>query len=145
MVQISEAHGSKKVPIIAGGTKYWIEHLVFPGRLAVDPERVSLRPSSPTANCKPPSDGLSSTLSQVAADLRELFDALPESPPSAADDPAAALALYNLLQALDPLVAARWHWKDTRKILRNLVIMKESGRKVSEIFQEQSAVTLKPK
>jgi tRNA dimethylallyltransferase len=90
-------------------------------------------------------DGLSSALSQVTPDLRELFDALPETPPSAVDDPGAALALYNLLQALDPLVTARWHWRDTRKVLRNLMIMKESGRKVSEILQEQSAVTLRPR
>lgn len=116
---------------------------MFPGRLSGDPEQAS-SPSPSTADSKPPSDGLSSALSQITTDLRELFDALPESPPSAADDPAAALTLYKLLQALDPPVAARWHWKDTRKVLRNLVIMKESGRKVSEIFQEQSAVTLKP-
>ncbi len=90
-------------------------------------------------------DGLSTVLAQVKTDLRELFNALPEAPPSAVDDPGAALALYNLLQALDPPVAARWHWKDTRKVLRNLVIMKESGRKVSEILQEQSAVTLRPR
>ena len=97
----------------------------------------------PPAGSKPTSDGLSSVLSRVTADLRELFDALPEAPPSAVDNPGAALALYNLLQALDPLVAARWHWRDTRKVLRNLEIMKESGRKVSEILQEQSAVSLK--
>ena len=53
--------------------------------------------------------------------------------------------MYGLLQALDPVVAARWHWRDTRKVLRNLEIMKESGRKVSEIFQEQSTVTLSPR
>lgn len=90
-------------------------------------------------------DELSSVLSEVTTDLRELFDALPEAPPSAADNPGAALALHNLLQALDPPVAARWHWRDTRKVLRNLEIMKESGRKVSEILQEQSAVTLSPR
>ena len=84
-------------------------------------------------------------LSQITADLRQLYDALPETSPSAADDPAGALALFNLLQALDPVVAARWHWRDTRKILRNLNIMKDSGRKVSEILQEQSAVALSPR
>ena len=84
-------------------------------------------------------------LSQVTADLRELFDSLPEAPPSAVDNPGAALTMYNLLQALDPPVAARWHWRDTRKVLRNLEIMKESGRKVSEILQEQSAVALRPR
>ena len=122
-----------------------MQHLVFPGRLAVEPKQVSRPSSSPSADGKPPLDGLSSALSQVTTELRELFDALPESPPSAVDEPGTALALYNLLQALDPLVAARWHWKDTRKVLRNLMIIKESGRKVSEILQEQSAVSLKPR
>jgi len=84
-------------------------------------------------------------LSQLTVDLRQLYDALPEVPPSAADDPAGALALHNLLQALDPVVAARWHWRDTRKVLRNLEIMKDSGRKVSEILKEQSAVALSPR
>ena len=84
-------------------------------------------------------------LSHLTVDLRQLYDALPEVPPSAADDPAGALALHNLLQALDPVVAARWHWRDTRKVLRNLEIMKNGGRKVSEILQEQSAVALSPR
>jgi tRNA dimethylallyltransferase len=111
----------------------------------VEPEQVSCPDSSPSAGSKRPLDGLSSALSQATTDLRELFDALPEAPPSAADNPSAALALYNLLQALDPPVAARWHWRDTRKVLRNLDIMKESGKKVSEILQEQSAVALSPR
>ena len=84
-------------------------------------------------------------LSQITVDQRQLYDALPEASPSAADDPAGALALFNLLQALDPAVAARWHWRDTRKVLRNLNIMKDSGRKVSEVLQEQSAVALSPR
>lgn len=142
---IEEAHDSKKVPIVVGGTAYWIQHLIFPGRLAAEPAQASCQDSGSSAGAAPPSDGLSSVLSQITADLRQLYDALPETSPSAADDPAGALALFNLLQALDPVVAARWHWRDTRKVLRNLNIMKDSGRKVSEILQEQSAVALSPR
>jgi len=142
---ISDVHDSKKVPIIVGGTAYWIQHLIFPGRLAVEPEQVSCPDASASTGSVHTSDELSSVLSQVSTDLRGLFDALPESPPSAAEDPAAALALYNLLQALDPSVAARWHWRDTRKVLRNLEIMKQGGRKVSEILQEQSSAALRPR
>ena len=134
-----------KVPIVVGGTAYWIQHLIFPGRLAVEPDQVSGPDSSLPLGSVPLSDGLSSTLSQLTPDLRELFDALPEIPPSAVDDPGAALALYNLLQALDPAVAARWHWRDTRKVLRSLEIMRESGRRVSEILREQSTVTPTPR
>lgn len=141
--QIEDAHESKKVPIVVGGTAYWIQHLIFPGRLAGEPAQASCQDSGSSAGAAPPSDGLSSVLSQLTVDLRQLYDALPEV--SAADDPARALALHNLLRALDPVVAARWHWRDTRKVLRNLEIIKNSGRKVSEILQEQSAVALSPR
>jgi tRNA dimethylallyltransferase len=77
--------------------------------------------------------------------MRELFDALPGIPPSATEEPGAALSLYNLLHALDPDVASRWHWRDTRKVLRNLQIMRDSGRRVSDIFREQSSVTPAPR
>jgi tRNA dimethylallyltransferase len=77
--------------------------------------------------------------------MHELFNALPEIPPSAADEPSAALSLHNLLHALDPEVASRWHWRDTRKVLRNLQIIRDSGRRVSEIFKEQSSVTPSPR
>ena len=77
--------------------------------------------------------------------MRELFGALPEIPPSAAEEPDAALSLHNLLHALDPDVASRWHWRDTRKVLRNLQIIRDSGRRVSDIFKEQSSVTPSPR
>jgi tRNA dimethylallyltransferase len=134
-----------KVPIVVGGTAYWMQHLIFPGLLAAEPDQVSGSDSSPAPGSAPLSDELSSALSQITTDLRELFGALPEAPPSAVEDPGAALALYNLLDALDPAVAARWHWRDTRKVLRNLEIMRESGKRVSDILREQSTVTPTPR
>ncbi|KAF8271953.1 tRNA isopentenyltransferase [Lactarius quietus] len=135
---IDDAHRLKKVPIVVGGTAYWIQHLAFPGRLVVEPEQVTDPSSPPPPNRSPPSVGLSSALSQITSDMRDLFDVLPEIPPSAAEEPDAALSLHNLLRALDPDVASRWHWRDTRKVLRNLQIIRDSGRTVSDIFKEQS-------
>ncbi|KAH9980126.1 tRNA isopentenyltransferase [Lactifluus volemus] len=145
---ISDAHSVRKIPIVVGGTAYWMQHLIFPGRLAVEPGQLSgsdASPAPPDSSVLPLSNELSSTLSQITTDLRELFDALPEVPPSAVDDPGAALALYNLLHALDPTVAARWHWRDTRKVLRNLEIIRETGRTVSDIHREQSTATPTPR
>ena len=122
-----------------------MQHLAFPGRLAVEPEKVTRPSSPPSPNRPPPSDGLSSALSQIKPDMAKLFNSLPEISPSAAKEPAAALSLHNLLHALDPDVASRWHWKDTRKVLRNLQIIRDSGRKVSDIFKEQSNVTPSPR
>ncbi|KAI0304286.1 IPP transferase-domain-containing protein [Multifurca ochricompacta] len=126
------------LPIIVGGTAYWIQHLIFPGRLVVEPGKVSGPDSFPPPGSLPIPNGLSSVLSQITPDLREFA-------PSAADDPSAALALYNLLNALDPAVAVRWHWRDTRKVLRNLEIMRESGRRVSDILKEQSTSITTPR
>ncbi|KAI9464916.1 tRNA isopentenyltransferase [Lactarius psammicola] len=142
---INDAHQLKKVPIVVGGTAYWIQHLAFPGRLAVEPEQLIDPSSPPPPNRPPPSDGLSPALSQITPDMRELFDALPEIPPSAAEEPGATLSLYNLLHALDPSVASRWHWRDTRKVLRNLQIIRDSGRRVSDILKEQSGITPAPR
>ncbi|KAH9988249.1 IPP transferase-domain-containing protein [Russula compacta] len=142
---ISDAHSSGKVPIIVGGTTYWIQQLVLPGRLPFESEQAACPGLSPSAGRETYSDGLSSALSRVRADSRELFDALPQVPPSVADDPSTALALHNLLKALDPLSAARWDWRDAKKVLRELTIMKERGRKASEIQRERSTVSLRPR
>ncbi|KAG5637862.1 hypothetical protein H0H81_002901 [Sphagnurus paluster] len=74
-------------------------------------------------------------------------DAIKASPPSAATDPDAAFNLHALLSILDPLVANRWHWKDTRKVLRSLVVIKECGRRPSDIIFDQTkdALASKPR
>ena len=48
----------------------------------------------------------------------------------------------KLLDKLDPEMAARWHWKDSRKVLRNLEIMVETGQKASEVIKKQDAKPL---
>jgi tRNA A37 N6-isopentenylltransferase MiaA len=50
--------------------------------------------------------------------------------------------MYKLLQTLDPTVAARWHWRDTRKVSRSLKIIAETGRLPSDIIAEQSETDL---
>lgn len=78
------------------------------------------------------------SLASLPPDLLNLFNSLPEQPPIASTDPEAAFALHNLLSALDPSVASRWHWRDTRKVHRSLCILKETGRTVTEIINRQS-------
>ena len=129
--KIDEIHNQNKIPIVVGGTSYWIQHLIFPDRLVGKGSRPS--PSSHS------SEGL---LSKLSREERDLFDKLPDPPPSASSDPNGALAMHRLLQALDPAVASRWHWRDTRKVLRSLRIITETGRLPSEIFTEQSEADL---
>lgn len=81
-------------------------------------------------------------LSKLSPEEKELFDGLSDPPPSASNDPDGALAMHRLLQALDPTVASRWHWRDTRKVLRSLRIIAETGKLPSEIIAEQSETDL---
>ena len=50
---------------------------------------------------------------------------------------AATERMYAKLQELDPVIARRWHPKDRRHIRRCLEICLQTGRKASEVYQEQ--------
>lgn len=130
-----------QIPIVVGGTSYWIQHLLFPNRLA----NKGLTLPGPTTSGDPMSAPLQGSVSQLKPNLLSLWTALPESPPNAVTHPEDALSLHELLQALDPPVASRWHWRDTRKVLRSLRIMKETSRTPSEIISEQSESPLIPR
>ena len=120
------------VPVVVGGTAYWMQHLIFPNRLTSidDP----YNPKGDQRN-EPPhhSPALEKAMSSLPDPLLDLFMNLPDNP-----DPVQAFALHTLLTMLDPNVASRWHWKDTRKVLRSLEIIKEKGFLVSEIMTQQA-------
>jgi tRNA dimethylallyltransferase len=50
--------------------------------------------------------------------------------------------LWKLLEALDPEMASRWHWKDSRKVLRNLEIIVETGERASDVVKNQDTQPL---
>ncbi|KAG6813113.1 hypothetical protein H0H92_013967 [Tricholoma furcatifolium] len=132
--EIEETHKRHEVPIVVGGTAYWMQHLIFPNRLAVEAgAHESPQPLAPMM-----SQELSEAISSLHPDLLALFNNLPELPPSALSDPDAAYRLHTVLSILDPPIANRWHWKDTRKVLRSLCIIKETGRRPSEIILQQT-------
>ena len=136
--QIHEIHERQEIPIVVGGTSYWIQHLMFPNRLA--------GPNAPqsTANTLNSSDWSKEVSDSIAAlppNLLQLFGSLPEEPPSAKTNPDEAFDLHRLLCLLDPPVGNRWHWRDTRKVLRSLNIILESRRRASDIFFDQSKET----
>ncbi|KAG7086740.1 hypothetical protein E1B28_002673 [Marasmius oreades] len=144
---VQEAHTQNQVPIVVGGTSYWIQHLLFPDRLVRDmtsipaSDQTDIHPSSSVSI----SDDMAKAITSLAPDLLDLFHSLPDSAPSADADPEAAYALYNLLKVLDVAVAERWHWKDSRKVLRSLRIIQDTGRRPSEMIEQQSQNRVKPR
>ncbi|KAF8892663.1 IPP transferase-domain-containing protein [Infundibulicybe gibba] len=129
---IDETHARNQIPIIVGGTSYWIQHLIFPNRL----------PTVPTTPQVP-----HDLIASLPPHLLTLYLSLPDHPPLAESDPDAAFLLHSLLTALDPAVAARWHWKDTRKVLRSLRVIAETGQRHSDIMIQQARddATTKPR
>ncbi|KAJ2937062.1 hypothetical protein H1R20_g49, partial [Candolleomyces eurysporus] len=129
---INEMHQKKEVPIVVGGTSYWIQHLIFPNRLAKPNEAPS------TSDTLPWDPQLQDAIQALPSDLRTLFENLPQEPPSAKADPDAAFKLHSLLLLLDPPVGQRWHWKDTRKVLHSLTIIRSARRRASDIIAQQA-------
>ncbi|KAF9239613.1 tRNA isopentenyltransferase [Melanogaster broomeanus] len=140
---IEETHNRGQIPIVVGGTSYWIQHLLFPNRLTN--KDLSSTPRDPSTPDPIMLASLERAISQLPSDLLDLWRAIPTHPPNAATHPEDALSLHKLLHALDDPVASRWHWRDTRKVLRSLQIMKETGRRPSELISEQSESPLIPR
>lgn len=141
-LQVEETHSRNQVPIVVGGTSYWIQHLIFPERMA------SLDKSgdgSPNAEEPMSSTAFTNALASLPPELLSLFNGLPEQAPTAELDPQLSLNLHKLLAHLDPVVSQRWHWRDSRKVLTNLRIIQENRRLASEIIKEQSQLTSGPR
>ncbi|KAK0228197.1 tRNA isopentenyltransferase [Armillaria fumosa] len=134
---ISDIHCANKIPIIVGGTSYWIQHLLFPNRLSNEEVTDKKEPEA-----APMSEELARSVESLPPELQDLFNLFPEQPPVASVDPERSLALHRLLSALDERVGARWHWKDTRKVHRSICIIRETGHKASEMISNQSENTV---
>jgi len=134
--QISELHSSSQIPIITGGTTYWIQHLLFPlGK--PPPPSSSLEsniPFPPTPSPTLPNllSSLPTPLTPSQHTLLYSLPSLPLTPP-----PELALPLHQLLEAVDPKLAAKWHWKDTRKVMRSLERVWGKGERESEVWERQ--------
>jgi len=112
---------------------------MFPNRLVTtDPTSVDAEtPRRPTDFASWPED-LQQSISKLPPELLDLLRDLPQEPPSAKLDPDGAFQMHTLLSLLDPVIARRWHWKDTRKVLRSLEIIHETRKRASDIVYDQS-------
>ncbi|KAH9901646.1 tRNA isopentenyltransferase [Cubamyces lactineus] len=135
---IDETHARNQVPIVVGGTSYWIQHLIFPERMVSVDKAEKASAESESDMQSPPSEGFRNVLAALPPEMLSLFNDLPEQAPNADEDPVRCHKLHGLLMLLDPLVAQRWHWRDSRKVLTSLRIIQENRRLASEVIKEQS-------
>ncbi|KAL1411405.1 tRNA dimethylallyltransferase, mitochondrial [Vanrija albida] len=127
------------LPIICGGTHYFIQHYLFP------PEELSFdRPApkgasrswSPPGPQPPVPEDLDAELRALletfwtADPVYPSLESTVETPSATSEDTTEAhhlLSVWRLLQAVDPLEAGRWHWRDSRKVRRGLERWWERG------------------
>ena len=128
----AEMHARNTLPILVGGTTYYIQHLLFPGRLvsAEAPDAGVGEVASPAERA-----ALEQRVAQLPAEQQALWASLRDAPNAAPPD--AGLPLWQLLHALDPQSASRWHYNDHRKVYRSLRILHDTGRSQSHWVQTQ--------
>ncbi|KAI0865838.1 IPP transferase-domain-containing protein [Xylaria cubensis] len=107
---IKEIRGRGKLPIVVGGTLYYVHALLFEGSLIdsneTEPGEIKFR-------------------SQEENQIQ--FPIL--------DEP--THVILQKLREVDPAMAERWHPDDRRKIKRSLEIYLTTGRRASDIYTEQ--------
>lgn len=118
MDAIKDITNRGKLPIIVGGTMYYIQSLLRPSLLEED-EKLLISENQAT------SADTAQQYTQLAA--REDFESDParESP-------------HELLRKVDPIMANRLHPNDTRKILRSLEVFNTTGIPYSTVLQKQA-------
>ena len=131
-VQIDAIHARKHLPVIVGGTSYWLQSLLFTNQLVVDESTSEDGKKTPQ-----PTADLQAALDKLSAEELALLNNLPDDPPKGPTETTDARKLWEILDKLDPEMAARWHWKDCRKVLRSLAIIVEKGEKSSDIIKKQ--------
>jgi tRNA dimethylallyltransferase len=106
---IREIRSRGKLPIIVGGTHYYISSLLFDNGMLES------------------SDGQAESEYQAQTDI-ELKHPVLAGPTD---------LMLQRLREVDPVMASRWHPDDRRKIRRSLEIFLTTGRKASEVYAEQ--------
>ena len=105
---IDSIHQRGKLPVLVGGTHYYLQSLLFQESLADENHAES-------------SIGVASELNAQQLDL---LDSPTEQ-------------IFAELKRVDPVMANRWHPNDRRKIRRSLEIFLQTGKRASELYEEQ--------
>ncbi|KAJ5924944.1 hypothetical protein N7454_007583 [Penicillium verhagenii] len=115
---IDDIRSRGKTPILVGGTHYYTQAVLFKDKL-VSEEKDGGESDGEEESQPPEEVTLTSTKWPIL-----------DEPPE---------VMMVKLREVDPVMAARWHPKDGRKIRRSLEIYFQTGRPASEIYAEQKA------
>lgn len=143
-----ECIAQDRLPILAGGTTYYTQHLLFPGNVVkargskeADDAAPEHHPASGEDSAAPTLDTeLQSALDQLSDDNRKTWEAITHTTANTSVKVMPApRELWDLLNALDPRMALRWHPSDGRKITNSLRVIVSTGKRHSDWIAEQEA------
>lgn len=145
---IAEMKRNGKMPIIVGGTTYYIQHLLLPGRLITvrseEEDEGECSYSHGQAREEVEAIARKASSAPLTTDQIALLHQVLEMSHSSTDVHVESVDLWKLLQCLDKEMADRWHFHDTRKILRSIKVLFETGRRHSELIKEQDRAQQAP-
>ncbi|KAL3899944.1 MAG: hypothetical protein SGCHY_001689 [Lobulomycetales sp.] len=123
---ISEIHGRNRIPIIVGGTHYYMHSLIWKNSIiaeSIDDAKEDIsHPSLSPELASRISSFLEATKSpQTDKDIRK----------------AHSKKMHSLLRQVDPEMAGKWHVHDDRKIRRSLQVYYTTGTKHSDTLRLQ--------
>jgi tRNA dimethylallyltransferase len=137
---INDIHEQNAVPVIVGGTNYYIHSLLW--------EQTTIEEDLPKSS---KFDGMGSCHPTVAAEMATKLAALLESTNPLTLSVAeisefvtsSGSQMHAALTEIDPVMAERWHVNDTRKIRRSLEIYFTTGQKHSDLLASQKTTAPK--
>ncbi|KAJ9148317.1 tRNA dimethylallyltransferase [Pleurostoma richardsiae] len=107
---IREIRSRGRLPIVVGGTHYYLDGLLFDNHLVDD------------------TDSIDAENGFLPTDERSAVFPILEAPTE---------VIWKKLKEVDPVMAERWHPNNRRKIQRSLEIFLSTGRRASDIYAEQ--------
>ncbi|KAJ2509613.1 tRNA dimethylallyltransferase, mitochondrial [Coemansia sp. RSA 2049] len=131
--KIDEIHRRNRVPILVGGTNYYIQSVLFRKSLISSSSRHRIL----TEN------GLDVDDLASEDDDRGSKETAVERAFEASKKNISNQKLWEELKRVDPLMAEKWHPNNRRKVLRSLEVSQTTGRRHSEWVQESEAARSK--
>lgn len=131
-----------KLPVIVGGTNYYIESLLW--NVLVNPETLPLQELASERNEISLTQILASFLTQAKAISqtdRTSIQSLLHKLEASSNSEASTEDMYQCLQLVDPLRAKKLHPKDRRKIERSLQVYQVHTQPHSQFIEEQKKLS----
>ena len=116
---ISEIHSRNKIPILVGGTHYYLQSILT-SQLISSKDEASIR-------------NYENIDESLLINLRQLLEKTRDNPNLHAQE------MSKMLKIVDPIMGNRWHPKDGRKLRRSLQIFYNTGQKQSQIINNQKS------